>query len=250
VLQLVVSLKGRPVGRYTLDRLQVRIGRSPDNDVQIDSLAVSRHHAQIESGPAGLTIKDLGSNNGTFVNGVRLEAPSPLTPGDTVQVGAFDIVCGSDGPLTPKAKRPSTDHWDLANINVRLSGEDQNERERSAATRAFFVLDNAPGAPRIVQRDVYQIGQDAACDLRLEGVSAPRKLAIVVRGHGGWKLVNVAPSGERVEHNGQPVPDQVWLADGDRLALDTLELVFHEGVPTDDLGTMALQRPPWVKGSS
>lgn len=247
MLLLLVSLKGRPVGRYSLDRLQVRIGRAPDNDVQIDSLAVSRHHAQIESGPAGLTLKDLGSNNGTLLNGVRIEGVATFKPGDTIQVGAFDIVCGTDGPTTPKQKRPSTDHWDLANINVRLSGDDQNERERAAATRAFFVLDNSPGAPRTIERDVYQIGQDNCCDIRLEGVRAPRKLALVVRGHGGWKLVNVGPLGEKVEHNGKPVLDQIWLADGDRLKLDTLELVFHEGVPTDDLGTMALQRPPWVK---
>ena len=43
--------------------------------------------------------------------------------------------------------------------------------------------------------------------------------------------MNVAPAGERVERNGKPVPDQAWLSDGDRLALDTLELVFHESVP-------------------
>ena len=62
---VVVSLKGRPVGRYSLDRPHVRIGRAPENDVQIDSLAVSRHHAEIEEAASGVTVKDLGSNNGT-----------------------------------------------------------------------------------------------------------------------------------------------------------------------------------------
>jgi pSer/pThr/pTyr-binding forkhead associated (FHA) protein len=248
VLQLVVSLKGRPVGRYSLDRPRIRIGRSPDNDVQIDSLAVSRYHAEVEATADGLAIRDLGSNNGTFVNGARIEGRSPLKAGDTIQIGAFDIVCAAEGPPAPRTPRSSTDHWELANVNVRLSGEDQEARERASTTRAFLVMGSAPGAPRLIQRDVYQVGQDASCDLRLEGVSAPRKLALVVRGHGGWKLVNVAPAGERVQRNGEPVADQAWLADGDRLVLDTHELVFHEGVPTDDFGTMALERPPGVSG--
>src|SRR5262249_11157077 len=155
------------------------------------------------------------------------ESPTVLKDGDTIQVGAFDIACGSDGPAPPPKKRPSTDHWDLANVNVRVSGDDQEAREKASTTRAYLVLDRAAGVPKPIERDVYQVGQDACCALRLEGVSAPRKLALIVRGHGGWKLVNVGPAGERVLRNDQPVLDQAWLADGDRLVLDQLELVFH-----------------------
>lgn len=241
--QLVVSLKGRPVGRFSLEGASVRIGRSPDNEVQLDSLAVSRHHAVLEQVPGGYTVRDLGSNNGTYVNGAPIEGTHAVKAGDLIQVGSFDINVTGDGPAAPKpVKLSSNDRWELAPVNLRSSGEDHEARERAATIRAFLVLNNAPGPPRLIEKDLYQVGKDAACDLRLEGIFAPRKLALIVRGHGGWKLVNVSPDGKRVERNGTPVPDQAWISDGDRLMLGDLEVAFHEGLPTGNQGTIAAPR--------
>jgi pSer/pThr/pTyr-binding forkhead associated (FHA) protein len=48
---------------------------------------VSRRHATLRAADGGITIEDLGSLNGTFVNGRPIEAATPLAPGDTVQIG-------------------------------------------------------------------------------------------------------------------------------------------------------------------
>lgn len=50
--------------------------------------SVSRHHATIDRSDAGTTLTDNGSTNGTYVNGAKIAAPTPLNPGDTVQFGA------------------------------------------------------------------------------------------------------------------------------------------------------------------
>ncbi|MGQ4385572.1 FHA domain-containing protein [Streptomyces sp. SAS_270] len=72
----------------------VRIGRGGDNDLVVDDLVVSRHHAELRALPdATYEIVDLGSHNGTFLNG-RPVARAPITPGDIVGIGhsAFCLV--------------------------------------------------------------------------------------------------------------------------------------------------------------
>jgi ABC-type multidrug transport system ATPase subunit len=61
---------GRPTGVYRTDRPKIRIGRAPDNDVVVDDMLVSRHHAELLiTAGAGYEIVDLGSHNGTFLDG-------------------------------------------------------------------------------------------------------------------------------------------------------------------------------------
>jgi len=63
------------------------IGRSRSCDVVLDDANVSRQHAELRPRGGGWTIADLGSTNGVAVNGVRLERPQPLRPGDRIEVG-------------------------------------------------------------------------------------------------------------------------------------------------------------------
>ena len=65
----------------------LRIGRAPDNDLVLDDLLVSRHHAELrKKADGGYEITDLGSQNGTFVNGRRIST-QPLTDSDSIGVG-------------------------------------------------------------------------------------------------------------------------------------------------------------------
>lgn len=71
---------------------RLTIGRSDDNDLALpEDLTVSRHHAVLERSEGGWRIRDLRSSNGTFVNGVRVNATMRVNPGDRVAVGAASI---------------------------------------------------------------------------------------------------------------------------------------------------------------
>jgi ABC-type multidrug transport system ATPase subunit/pSer/pThr/pTyr-binding forkhead associated (FHA) protein len=75
---------------------RVRIGRARDNDLVVDDLVVSRHHAELRLDPgSGVEVVDLGSHNGTFVGGRRVER-ARLAPGEPVMVGhhSFRVVDG------------------------------------------------------------------------------------------------------------------------------------------------------------
>ena len=62
------------------------VGRTPDNDLQIDAKFISRHHAVILAGPVHTVIEDLNSTNGVLVNGQRV-ARQILKDGDEVIIG-------------------------------------------------------------------------------------------------------------------------------------------------------------------
>jgi hypothetical protein len=67
------------------------IGRSEDNQLRLLDPGVSRRHVLVMATPGGYTIRDLGSQNGTYVNGARVDE-SPLTDGDRITIGEINLV--------------------------------------------------------------------------------------------------------------------------------------------------------------
>jgi ABC-type multidrug transport system ATPase subunit len=85
---MLPSVDRRPTSRMPLPAKAMRIGRVPDNDVVLSDLNVSRHHAELRKSPTGqYEIVDLGSHNGTFVNGQRV-TKQVLTEQDLVSIGS------------------------------------------------------------------------------------------------------------------------------------------------------------------
>jgi hypothetical protein len=68
------------------------LGRAPEATAWIDDDAVSRRHARVLLSAGAATLEDLGSKNGTFLNGRRLEAPAPLADRDEIRIGAARMV--------------------------------------------------------------------------------------------------------------------------------------------------------------
>ena len=68
------------------------MGRDPTAAVPIDHTSVSRRHAQVSLSGDGATIEDLGSRNGTYLNGQLLEASAALKDGDVIRLGPVTIV--------------------------------------------------------------------------------------------------------------------------------------------------------------
>jgi hypothetical protein len=77
---------------YTIDSSALSIGRGANNDLTIDADDyASTRHARFEPRRDGVYVEDVGSTNGTFVNGIRLTHERRLTNGDIVRVGATDL---------------------------------------------------------------------------------------------------------------------------------------------------------------
>jgi hypothetical protein len=89
-VHMLVVTEGPMVGeRYALHNIISTLGRASSNTIVLESPQISRLHAQIRLQPHGVMIEDMGSVNGTFVNGRRLEAPHLLSPGDRIRFAEF-----------------------------------------------------------------------------------------------------------------------------------------------------------------
>ena len=92
---------GRPPLLLAPGRLT--IGRSAACDLVVDSVLVSRQHAQLECSPGRCTIEDLGSSNGTYVNGRRVSRAA-LSPGDRLRLGDVELAYQAGAGAPPAAE--------------------------------------------------------------------------------------------------------------------------------------------------
>jgi hypothetical protein len=90
---VVLKSPALPEGdEWDLDSSPLTVGRGSQNDLQLgaDEFASSTH-ARIEPRRDGVWLEDVGSTNGTYLNGIRLTHPKRLTPGDVVRVGETEM---------------------------------------------------------------------------------------------------------------------------------------------------------------
>lgn len=89
--QIVISSVSQPTKTWSSAN-QLRIGRLPDLEVVVDDVSISRRHAELTLGEEGWTIRDLGSMNGSYLNGVRIgRTAHRVRQGDAVRVGNIDL---------------------------------------------------------------------------------------------------------------------------------------------------------------
>jgi hypothetical protein len=87
---LLVSSEGSPSVQFDLGGALISIGRASDNDVIVDDAQVSRHHCQLKLQHGAYSFADLGSRNGSAVNGQPVNEVA-LGPGDVIRIGATEI---------------------------------------------------------------------------------------------------------------------------------------------------------------
>ncbi len=103
-----VMRAGPTIGKvFPLEAPEITIGRESTNAVTINDVEVSRKHARLELRGNSYVIQDLGSTNGTFVNGQRVVNPQVLNPGDSISLGE-GIVLSYETAFDPNATMMSS----------------------------------------------------------------------------------------------------------------------------------------------
>jgi hypothetical protein len=89
---LLIVQHGPNVGaRFLLDAPRVTAGRSPDADIFLDDVTVSRKHAEFIGQGGSYAVRDVGSLNGTYLNRTRIDELVALRDGDEVQIGKYRL---------------------------------------------------------------------------------------------------------------------------------------------------------------
>lgn len=154
-IQLTIA-KGAQAGAQALfEQPEVLIGRTEDNDVVLLQGGVSRRHARVYADGGGAWAEDLGSANGTLVNGQRLERPRRLRSGDEITVGAVVLVVSLPADeVEPEVSNTHILGDDAAEVSETSSrGDDDEPSEATAPIPPSAPLGPLPRAKRARPRE-------------------------------------------------------------------------------------------------
>lgn len=109
--KLILSLDGALLGEYPLDKEHITIGRRSANDIHIDNLAVSGEHATIVTIGNNSLLEDIGSTNGTRVNGKQIKK-HVLQHGDAIQLGKYQLKYINEAAMSAAATAASPEDFE------------------------------------------------------------------------------------------------------------------------------------------
>ncbi len=206
---MLIAHEGELEGeRWVLDQKRVTIGRAPDCDIVLPRRQVSRHHARIERVDEGYLLRDLGSKNGTYVNGQRVEGePHRLNDGDEIQIALYVKLgfVAADATVPLELTGPYRGlHVDEPAKRVFVGGQELTPPLSPAQYRMLEVLFDREG--HVVSRDeivdavwseeeAYGVTEQAIDALvhrlreRIAAIDPDHEYIVTVRGH-GFRLEN------------------------------------------------------------
>jgi pSer/pThr/pTyr-binding forkhead associated (FHA) protein len=233
-------LKEVPVGAQP-----VTIGRAPDNDIQIDNLAVSSHHAKVYSEESRLVIEDLNSLNGTFVNNQRVQRVT-LKQSDQILIGKHHLVVDMGGtveaPAIPERKvsAPKVEETMVLDTKKRKElmaqamggagmGQEktqqlsQAQQARQRFASLVVIAGNTDQREYSLSGKLTVIGKEEGSTIKLRGWFKPRVAAQITKRDDGYYI---GPAGKTPTVNGHPVAHPTKLNEGDLIEVAGVKMNF------------------------
>lgn len=208
---------------FELARSEIIIGRDPGVDLTIPSVAVSRRHARLTREGDAYMLEDLGSSNGTYLNGERLTARRPLTSGDKIRFGkavTITYVAPSDADATAIRSRPAMP----ASVLQTVMGEEPKiEFDAAAPPQISVAIAGGSLTTHTLTRPVLTIGRVEENDIVIPSQIVSGQHARLERANGGYKLVILAEAKNPVLFEGRPVEGSRILHHGDTLRIGSLD---------------------------
>jgi pSer/pThr/pTyr-binding forkhead associated (FHA) protein len=227
--KLVLTLSGGQEQEFALAKPLLALGRATINDVVLHDVKASRVHAHLECSSAGCTLVDLGSTNGTRVNGVPIQR-AMLKPGDTITIGDAQI-CFETTALQTEPEHISIDT--IADLNLALT------HTRLPMTVSDTLM------PRVAvhtptktweipfDQDALSIGREVGNHIVIEDPRVSRQHARIER-HGESFIARDLGSTNGIWLGSQKIAEHT-LQDGDTVRIGSAQLVFKRGFTSEEL---------------
>ncbi|MFW5859264.1 MAG: FHA domain-containing protein [Planctomycetota bacterium] len=228
-------------GEYNLDKPELTVGRSRDCDIHVDNLGVSRHHCSLIQADGGWKIVDKGSNNGTFVDGERVDERL-LKDQDRVVLGKFSLVYDAHGQATEQATQGSSaagamgsemtmfvDPEAIKQMQQKMAGGDGKAptTEKTSAPRMVLAVRQGPREVNCALiKPETTIGKGIESDLPVKGLLVKPMQAKVVQVGSGFRLISLGGM-RSVRVNGRKVNDHM-LQPGDVIVIAGTQITFRQ----------------------
>ena len=232
VAEVLLLLGDKQLGAFSLGGGELTIGRTPGNDIVIDNVGVSRRHAVMRVQDGKAFLEDLGSANGTFVRGQKIERHE-LQDGDEIAIVKHRLVYRiPKDSEAPSRVEPMPDpgqrtmYIDTTTIAQAVGSRQASRSEGAAATtlRPRLLL---PDLKKFaLDEDEVTLGSGSGCQIQLSGMFVGRVHAKIVRTkEGQLKIQHLSGlAGTRV--NGEKISEHI-LKHGDEIEIAKQKLLFR-----------------------
>ncbi len=231
--KLVLIQQGGPEQEYELSKASISLGRAMTNDIILSDARVSREHARLECSPSGCRIIDLGSSNGTRLNGLWVQK-AELHPGDTISLGNSQLRYEITKPHEEVGLTMIDSEADLERT-VNREFLPVSIHETSVSCLVFFTREKT-WEVSLEDVDSLAIGRTDESQVVIEQPNISRRHAEVVR-KGNLFVLRDLGSTNGTWFKGERV-DELILQDGDGFRIGEAHIVFKSGFGAEQL-TMA-----------
>jgi pSer/pThr/pTyr-binding forkhead associated (FHA) protein len=231
---LIEDDEGKTVA-VPLIREEITIGRTDGNTIRLTEQNVSRKHARLTLRGGVLRIEDLGSYNGTSLNGSALSGVATLKDGDVILIGDYRLGIREESQVTQAQPEPSSSATSPAVIDEAMEAQPTIPLGTPGAPTAFsepparLVVTSRfqSGAEFLLDRPSQVIGRTGENDIVLNHKSISRHHARILRDGNRYTIVDLeSANGVRV---GGVERDKVELQSGDTIELGEVRLRFLSG---------------------
>lgn len=222
----------KKLGEFRLERgKSLTIGRLHENDIVVENLAVSGHHAKIDSVGDKFLLTDLNSKNGTFVNEQPVTAPHWLRHGDVIIVGKHYLVFTYNPDETPEDDSAAMQHTMVMDTEKyremvakaqKTSGSGPEPQKEPVGMLSFLA--GAEGEFEL-SRKLTKIGKNSSSDIVVGGLTMGQTAATISKMSNGYHLSYVGGMA-KPKVNGQTVKGQVLLKQFDTIEIGSLKMQF------------------------
>ena len=205
--------------RFPLLRDRVTIGRSRESDIFLPDQWLSRHHAEIRRDGTGFIVLDLGSKNGTLLNGDQVATTQRLHDGDVITLGEHILTFSDDSAGDDEAAPEGTRIFsarELSDIRTRPSIDPE---ELARQSRVLGVLQQA--MQQLVQHQPLETLFETILNLLFEAVPAERAAILLLEGEGREPVIKASRA-----RKGQAPPARVSRSIARRVVDDQKSLLM------------------------
>jgi len=227
----IISLNDKVIKSFTIkEGWKLTIGRGADADVIVDNTAISREHTSLELKDGLYILSDLGSLNGTFVNGKKIKGAEYITQDDNIKLGKFKLSVskGPEQELTSSyGAHPDTDDKTIIVSSKHLAGMAADSDVKKPEYQLILIEGNAaPMKISLKGKSSIKIGKAPSCDLVLSGLFIADAQLYIVQHKDKYKIIPQR-SWAKTFLNGTKIKHEQILKKGDIIRIRSIKIRFY-----------------------
>lgn len=194
-----IMLNNKIIKQFTIkEGERLTIGRGSDADVVIDNTAISRKHSALELNQGVYFLADLGSLNGTFINGQKVNAATPVAPTDDIMIGKFKLAPAEAATGTVASSSSVSFDMDKDDETVFVTskkspssppaeglagtgGRDRSVQNKPKHWLAVLEGEASPGQVSLDGKTSIKLGKDRGCDLVIPGFFVAKAQCYIIK---------------------------------------------------------------------